>query len=137
MRSRSLRTSGWPRTSSKWTSRIPSEAKCGAPASAGCYRRITITSRQSRSASRGHLRSGELDEPSHLGPRSLRIGRDLAGDPRTGFRVVCRAEVFIDLLPSPSAIFVVPEVEIPPTTDGLDTVPATDHLRPPRYEPES
>src|SRR2546422_10675136 len=129
MRRRSSRTSGWPRTSSKWTSHTQSEAGCRAPVSATCYRRITITPRRSRSASPGHLRSGELDEPSHLYPRSLRIDRYLASDRLAGLRVVCRAGVFLDLFAPPSAVFVVPEIQITSAPHGLDAIPATDHHR--------
>src|SRR2546428_4216431 len=132
MRRRSSRTSGWPRTSSKWTSHTPSEAGVRSARSAGCYRRITITRRRSRSASPGHLGAGELDDPSHPPPGSLRIGRDLASDRLTALRVVCRAHVFLDLSPPPASVFVVPEIEVPPTTNHLDTIPATDHHRPHR-----
>src|SRR2546427_13210333 len=137
MRRRSSRRSGWPRTSSKWTSRTPSEDGRTSRDPRGRYRRLTITPRRLRSAPGGHLRPRDRDEPADLGPRSLRIRCDLASHRRTGLQVVCRADVLLDLLPSPSAIFVVPEIEIPPTTNRLDAIPATDHHRPHRSELDS
>src|SRR3989449_2836372 len=137
MRRRSSRTSGWPRTSSKWTSRTPSEAGRRGRDPRGRYRWLTITPRRRPSAPAGHLRPRERDEPAHLRPRSLRIHCDLASHRRTALRVVCRADVLFDLLPSPTAILGVPDVEIPPATNRLDTIAATDHHRLHRSEVDS
>src|SRR6266568_1158413 len=127
MRKPSLRTSEWPRISSRWTSHTPRETGRGMPSSAARYRYPTITPNQRRSAVRGHLGPGESDKPSHLDPRSLRISGDLAGDAVAGSRIGRGPDVFFDLLSPPATMFVVPEVEIAPAPNGLHAITTAKH----------
>src|SRR5207249_11478007 len=74
-----------------------------------------------------HLRSALRIEPALHRPRPPRRAPDLASLTLTGPRVFRRTDIFLDLFPPASAVFVMPEIQISFAPHRLDAIPATDH----------
>src|SRR5712664_185407 len=134
MRNRSLRTCGSPKTSSGWMSPTPIETGRAMPTVPGTLSSANDNARPRQSTAGGHLRPREGDKPAHLDPRSLRIDGHLAGNPVAGLRVICGANVFLDLLSPAATMLVMPEIQITPAPNRLHAITTAnhhgDHVRP-------